>query len=376
MDDIIKLLQELMTRGPKPKGGIADTAEGVEFLGKQLTKEQRGSLMIVNSRLTDASQFQPFSIASVGKDKRFKLISDYEKDLSNEFNKTIEFLKENPDIRLSQTQKDNIFYNLGIFRRLTEEKNKLEKSIIEDGKKPSNVLDMEGNVLNPNEPIIGGTQEGVKKAGKGKFTKAEFLIQRLKNTIKANPDDAYVQKNFPNFIKELQDNPDLAKNENVFKELGGDLPDDQRITVYDDDTLDFEMLKPTKKFRLNAERFQKDFNVSDEEMEKILALSSEEQQKILKEYIDKDFKQQIELADFDVTDKEPNAKGGRVGFSDGSFYDNILQLEDDVLRRVLDAFKYYQDHGGKKSLRDYLKQSGKRGDQFRGAKGGIVGLRI
>ena len=61
MDDIIKLLQELMTRGPKPKGGIADTAEGVEFLGKQLTKEQRGSLMIVNSRLTDASRFKPFS---------------------------------------------------------------------------------------------------------------------------------------------------------------------------------------------------------------------------------------------------------------------------------------------------------------------------
>jgi len=229
MDDIIKLLQELMTRGPKPKGGIADTAEGVEFLGKQLTKEQRGSLMIVNSRLTDASQFQPFSIASVGKDKRFKLISDYEKDLSNEFNKTIEFLKENPDIRLSQTQKDNIFYNLGIFRRLTEEKNKLEKSIIEDGKKPSNVLDMEGNVLDPNEPIIGGTQDTVTK------------------------------------------------------------------------------------FRLNVDRFQKDFNISDEELQKILALPPEEQQKIVREYIDKDFKERIELSDFDVTDKEPNAQGGIVG---------------------------------------------------------------
>ena len=81
MDDIIKLLQELMTRGPKPKGGIASTQEGVEFLGKQLTKEQRGSLMIVNSRLTDASRFEPFSIGNVGRDKRFKYISDYESDL-------------------------------------------------------------------------------------------------------------------------------------------------------------------------------------------------------------------------------------------------------------------------------------------------------
>tara|TARA_A100001515_G_scaffold143279_1_gene144035 strand:- start:605 stop:1303 length:699 start_codon:yes stop_codon:yes gene_type:complete len=229
MDDIIKLLQELMTKGPTPKSGIASSKEGVEFLGKQLSKEQRGSLMIVNSRLTDASQFKPFSIASVGKNKRFKLLTDYEKDLSDEFNKTIEFLKTNPEIRLTQNQKDNIYYNLQVYRKITAEKNKLEKSIIEDGKKPSNVLDMEGNILDPNEPIIGGTQDTVTK------------------------------------------------------------------------------------FRLNVDRFQKDFNVSDEEMEKILALPAEEQQKIVQDYINKDFKERIELADFDVTDKEPNAQGGIVG---------------------------------------------------------------
>ena len=313
MDDIIKLLQQLMSQKPRPKGGIADTAEGVEFLGKALSKEQRGSLMIVNSRLTDASRFEPFSIGNVGRDKRFTLISDYEQSLTSEFNKTVEFLKANPDIRLSQAQKDNIFYNLGVLRRISAEKNKLEKGIIEDGKKPSNVRDMEGNVLDPNKPIMGGTQEGAKKAGKGRFTKAEYLIQRLRNAIKENPDDAYVQENFPNFIKELKANPDLAKNENVFKELGGDLPDNQKITVYDDDTLDFSILQPTKKFRLNADKFKEDFNVSDEELEKILALSPEEQQKVLREYIDKDFAQQIELSDFDVTDKEPNAQGGIVG---------------------------------------------------------------
>jgi len=311
MDDIIKLLQELMSQKPRPKGGIADTAEGVEFLGKTLSKEQKGSLMIVNSRLSDASRFEPFSISNVGRDKRFTLISDYEQSLTSEFNKTVEFLKANPDIRLTQTQKDNIFYNLGVLRRISAEKNKLEKGIIEDGKKPSNVRDMEGNVLDPKQPIIGGTQEGV-KAGKGRFTKAEFLIQRLKNTIKENPDDAYVQENFPNFIKELEANPDLAKNENVFNSLG-DLPDNQKITVYDDDTLDFATLQPTKKFKLNADKFKEDFNVSDEELEKILALSPEEQQKVLREYIDKDFAQQIELSDFDVTDKEPNAQGGIVG---------------------------------------------------------------
>ena len=155
------------------------------------------------------------------------------------------------------------------------------------------------------------------KAGKGKFTKAEYLIQRLKNTIKANPDDAYVQENFPNFIKEIEANPDLAKNENVFRELGGDLPSNQKITVYDDDTLDFATLKPTKKFQLNKERFQKDFNVADDEVERIIKLSSEDQQKELQKYINKDFKERIELSDYDVTDLEPNAEGGRAGFANG-----------------------------------------------------------
>ena len=139
MDDIIKLLQQLIESGPKPKGGIASSQEGIDFLGKALTKEQRGSLVIVNSRLTDASRFRPFDIRNVGRDKRYRYMFEYEQDLAGEFNKTIQFLKDNPDIRLSQTQKDNIIYNLGVYRRVSAEKNKLEKGIISEGKKPEEV---------------------------------------------------------------------------------------------------------------------------------------------------------------------------------------------------------------------------------------------
>ena len=139
MDDIIKLLQQLIESGPKPKGGIASSQEGVEFLGKALSKEQRGNLTVVGSRLTDASRFKPFSVANIGRDKRYRYIFEYEQDLAGEFNRTIQFLKDNPDIRLSQTQKDNIIYNLGVYRRVSAEKNKLEKGIISEGKKPEEV---------------------------------------------------------------------------------------------------------------------------------------------------------------------------------------------------------------------------------------------
>jgi hypothetical protein len=184
-------------------------------------------------------------------------------------------------------------------------------------------IDDTGKPFNPKNPL-----KEYSKKGKGKFTKAEYLIQRLKNTIKANPDDAYVQKNFPNFIKEIEANPDLAKNENVFRELGGDLPSNQKITVYDDDTLDFATLKPTKKFQLNKEKFKQDFNVTDDEVERITKLSSDEQQKELQKYINKDFKERIELADYDVTDLEPNAEGGIVGYYTGGMVDVEPNLSD------------------------------------------------
>ena len=43
------------------------------------------------------------------------------------------------------------------------------------------------------------------KAGLGKFTKSEVLIEMMKNTLKGSK-DSYVKKNFPKFIKELTEN--------------------------------------------------------------------------------------------------------------------------------------------------------------------------
>ena len=140
MDDLIKLLAELANRQPKPKGGgIVDTAEGIEFLGRKLTKQEAGDYTIINSKLTDASRFKPFDIRNVGRDKRYMYIKEYADDLEKNFEKTITFIKENPDIRLSQAQKDNILYNLGVYRRVTAERNKLEKGILDEGKKPEEI---------------------------------------------------------------------------------------------------------------------------------------------------------------------------------------------------------------------------------------------
>jgi hypothetical protein len=77
------------------------------------------------------------------------------------------------------------------------------------------------------------------KAGEGKFTKQQILEKIIQKTIETNPTDEYVQKTFPNFIKEIRANPELASNENVWKTFTQDFPDNKRLVVYGDDTVDF-----------------------------------------------------------------------------------------------------------------------------------------
>ena len=80
------------------------------------------------------------------------------------------------------------------------------------------------------------TQE---KAGEGRFTKQQVLEKIIQKTIDANPTDEYVQKTFPNFLKEIRANPELANNENVWKTFTEGFPENKRLVVYGDDTVDF-----------------------------------------------------------------------------------------------------------------------------------------
>jgi hypothetical protein len=84
------------------------------------------------------------------------------------------------------------------------------------------------------------------KAGEGRFTKAEVMIMRLENTIKAekkrkkqDETSKYVLETYPNWIKEIKANPELANNQNVWDNLMTDLPKNQQFVVYGDDTVDF-----------------------------------------------------------------------------------------------------------------------------------------
>jgi len=152
MDDLIKILQKLMSESPKPKGGIADTVEGIEFIGRKLTKDEIGGNAIIGSKLTDASRFKPFSIQNVGIENRYSLLREYGDDLAKKFEETIKFIKNNPDVRFSQVQKDNILYNLGVYRRVVAEKDKIARGLTEQGKNVDDIFNKRVDNL-PNEML-------------------------------------------------------------------------------------------------------------------------------------------------------------------------------------------------------------------------------
>ena len=141
MDELLKLIKELLAREPKPKGGgIMDTPAGIDFIGRKLTKEERGADIIISGKLTDASRFKPFSIQNIGRDERYRKINEYYGDIQKAFEKSINFLKQNPDIRITPELRDNVLYNLGVLRRVQDEKTKLEKGILSENKTLESIL--------------------------------------------------------------------------------------------------------------------------------------------------------------------------------------------------------------------------------------------
>jgi hypothetical protein len=93
-----------------------------------------------------------------------------------------------------------------------------------------------------------------------------------------------------------------------------------------------------------------------------------------------------------ITDREPNATGGRSGFSNGSPDDAVVEIdfasaEDKAFADMMKAYKYYLSIGGKKTLKEYMRMAtgaGKLGggrENFRAtggrvqaASGGIAGI--
>ena len=114
----------------------------------------------------------------------------------------------------------------------------------------------------------------LEKAGEGRFTKAEVLRQMFENTVKQSK-SAKDKKRFTNFMKEIEGNPELANDPDVWNFFTGELPKNQKLVVYGDDTVDFwrqsdfgpHNIKTTEKFMQKHPHLTRDQAVKIQNME-------------------------------------------------------------------------------------------------------------
>ena len=154
----------------------------------------------------------------------------------------------------------------------------------------------------------------------GGFTKAQVLIQMLKNTIKGSK-DPWVKKHFPNWIKEIQKNPSLANNENVWRELTSHIGKDkavknQRLIVHSDDSVDFFTQSEFGPHNIEKTlEFQKKHNLSRDQANKILQMEPEDRVLEMKRL--ETIRNRTMQAEGGIAGELHLNEGGRVSFTKG-----------------------------------------------------------
>ena len=257
-------------------GGILDDVDGVP--DDVLREVEAGSGNVPESFYTGSNPIKKADGGRIGYKLGKKVIQEGIPGLIKKVNKLFgkEVVTTADKLKLPQKTLDRDLFNAAnkrINTSTTPESEKIVGDILEETDINS-LFDADGK-LNKDAVLNAATKTPVQQ--EGKFTKAEYLIQRLENTIKESPDDKYINETFPGFIKELKNNPELAKNENVFKELGGDLPEGQQIVVYGDDTLDFFTQKSGPGNIDRLKKLMAKHNISREKALKIMKMEPNDQ---------------------------------------------------------------------------------------------------
>ena len=223
---------------PKKKKGIIKAIKKIPRLGK-----------LVGGLETIMSKFGPDAIGT---------LEDFYKKGK---------LKLDPNVKKYQDDKKAVFdFNMRQLNKTEADANKKMDDIIKDQIEGGFIRDMEKSMQ----------KDMQRELRKGKFTAAEILLQRLKNTLK-NEKDPYVQENFPTFIKEIEANPKLAEDPKVQEAFGlRDLPENQRLVEYNDGTFDF-YTQGSKKGMGSVKALADEFGISIEEAMKIKTMEPEDQ---------------------------------------------------------------------------------------------------
>ena len=182
-------------------------------------------------------------------------------------------------------------------------------------------------------------------------------------------------------VKPIKENPYFIDNPDVNPQ---GIPDEEFSKMVDEIEGEKLIGKVGKEFKLDVEKFAKEFSVSKEEALRISKLPAKEQQTILQKYIDEDLKQRIELADFDVTGRDPNAHGGiigslrlnRMGFDNGGGTFDFDTEFDALVKKYVEIYQLLgsSELEARAKVIEILRKNLGKGGRVQAASGGLINI--
>ena len=269
MDEIIKLLMNMgktkeealeFVGKEMPTGGIDDVGSNII---KPITKKVAGDYPLIGSRITDPTQqgqFGKYFIQTLDPKDRYNLIRQSIDDQKENWQKTFEFIRTG-GYKLSDLQKQNLNYNLGVLQRskivLTDITKGLESQKIDVEELYSSFV--------KNKRFLGNESTGLSSEGNDileYINKTKEKIEDLTKTGKKQEEILSQQKKDNDArMKRLYNGRAYEKNDGNYRALGGyHLPKLHEAGIINLDPKIYEAIKKGQYHHGGADFFAPDPN--------------------------------------------------------------------------------------------------------------------
>ena len=268
MDEIIRLLLSMGKTKEEiaefigkemPTGGINKTTNII----KPITKKVAGDYPLIGSRITDPTQtgqYGRYNIQALDPKDRYSLIRQSNDDQKLNWEKTIKFIRDG-GYKLSDLQKQNLTYNLGVLQRSKVVLKDIEKGLINEGQNVEELY----QAFVKNKRFLGNEKTGLS-------TEANDILDMLNKTEEAAKDLIKTTKKQDEILKEqkaandkrmkkLYEGRAYEGNEGMYRTLAGyHLPKLHEAGIINLDPKIYEAIKAGKYHHGNADFFAPDPN--------------------------------------------------------------------------------------------------------------------
>ena len=269
MDEIIRLLMNMgktkeealeFVGKEMPKGGVDNVASNVL---KPITRKVAGDFPLIGSRITDPTQtgqLGKYNIQALNTMDRYPLIRQSIDDQKLNWEKTLKFIREG-GYNLSDLQKQNLNFNLGVLQRSKVVLKDIEKGLTSEGQNVEEIY----QAFVKNKRLLGNEKTGLsgegnailefieKARGKGEdLTKTTKSQEQILKDQKAANDER---------MKRLYEGRAYEGDVGMYRTLGGyHLPKLHEAGIINLDPKVYEAIKAGKYHHGNAEFFAPDPN--------------------------------------------------------------------------------------------------------------------